>query len=93
MNKQQISELAELRSASDGTSLITMYIPSNYQLAIITKKLISELAEASNIKNKTVRKDVIISLKGALATLRVEGGHHAPQNGLVLVAGVVGQHV
>ena len=32
MNKQIISYLNDVRSKSDGTSLITLYIPSEYNL-------------------------------------------------------------
>lgn len=87
VNKNFIRQLLELRSESRGTSLITLLIPSGYSLAIITKKLNSELSEGSNIKSKSVREDVMTALRSSLQTIKNCKFHTAPLNGLVLIAG------
>ena len=87
--KATVQQMAKLKSESGGTSLVTMYIPSNYSLGIVSKTFTSELSTASNIKDKTVRKDVITALKSAMETIRSSKMHTAPENGLVLCSGLV----
>jgi peptide subunit release factor 1 (eRF1) len=87
-----LQSLAKCVSSINGTNLITLYIPANYNLSLIIKQLNTELSTASNIKDKNVRKSVITSLKRSIeniSSLPVI----APSNGLVLCAGENGQHL
>lgn len=88
ITKEFIKQLSTLKSETRGTSLITLYIPSGYSLGIVTKKLASELSEGSNIKAKNVRESVLSALKSSLQSLKAYKLHNAPENGLVLCAGV-----
>lgn len=92
MNKEEILQISNLRAASGSTSLITMLIPSGYQIALISDRINTELSTASKIQNKIVRKDVISALKGLINSLK-GCGHVAPLNGLVLLSGIVGHRV
>lgn len=85
--KELIKNLIELRSSTGGTSLVTMLIPSKYNLSIVTTKLTTELSTATNIKDKLVRSSTITALKSAIGALRMSKLHTAPENGLVLCAG------
>lgn len=87
MDYQFIRDLGSARSNSGGTSLVTMYVPSNFALSLVSEKLTSELSTAPNIKSKAVRKDVISALKSAMSALKSYNKHQAPSNGLVLCAG------
>lgn len=86
-NRQIVRILSEVTSESRGTSLVTMYVPPNQNLGIVTKSLTTELSTASNIKDKTVRKDVISALKSLFETIKSSNWHNAPENGIVLCAG------
>lgn len=87
LDRQMIRTLSEATSESRGTSLVTIYIPSNQNFGIITKSLTNELSTASNIKDKTVRKDVISALKSLSETVKSFNWHNAPENGVVLCSG------
>ena len=87
MDYQSLRNIDSAKSASGGTSLITLYIPSNYAMSLVSEKLMSELSTASNIKNKNVRKDVISALKSAMSTIKSYNKYVAPENGLILCAG------
>lgn len=87
VTKKFVEQLSELKSETRGTSLVTLLIPSGYSLAIITKKLNSELSEGSNIKSKNVREDVLTALRSSIQTIKNCKLHMAPENGLVLCAG------
>lgn len=89
MNKQFISYLNDVRSKSDGTSLITLYIPSEYNLWLAVDFLVQERSSASNIKDKNVRNDVISALKTGIYNLKSLGTNLAPKNGLVLCCGEI----
>lgn len=91
ITKETVQEISKLKSESGGTSLVTIYMPSNYSLNIVNKTLTSELSTASNIKDKTVKKDVITALKSAMETIKSTKMHTAPENGLVLCSGLVTQ--
>lgn len=82
-----IKKMRDTTSASGGTSLITFYIPSGYDLSLSLDKLTSEMSTAHNIKSKIVRKDVITALKTGLYQLKNYKRSKAPENGLVLCTG------
>lgn len=81
-----VKKLSVLKSSINGTDLVTLYIPPNYSLAIVTESIVTELGTASNIKDKNVRKSVISSLKSCQQTIKSSKYHKAPENGLVLLA-------
>ena len=87
-SKDLIKELSKVKSASTGTSLVPMHIPSNYQISLISKKLTNELSTASNIKDKTVQKNTISALKSAIIAIKSSGWNVAPENGFVMCSGV-----
>ena len=82
-----LKNLNEVKSQSGGTSLITFYIPSSYDLSLVSAKMTIELSTASNIKDKTVRKDVTTALKRSQYQIKNYGKAKAPMNGLVLCSG------
>ena len=86
-NKEFIQFLANLKSQSGGTSLVTYYIPSGYPIALISKRIATELSTGNNIKDKNVSKAVLTALKSASQILKTSKLHNAPENGLVLCAG------
>lgn len=86
-NKEFIQWLANLRSQTGGTSLVTYYIPAGYSIALISKKINTELSTGNNIKDKNVSKAVLTALKSASQLLKMSKLHSAPANGLVLCAG------
>ena len=88
-NKDFIKSLSNAKSMSRGTSLITYYLPSESSIWLAVNKLNQELSTASNIKSKTVRKDVITALKSSLHILKTYKGSNAPSNGLVLCSGII----
>ncbi len=85
-SKHIVHGLSEMRSQTGGTSLVTLQIPGNYSMGLISKSLSSELGTAANIKDKSVRKSVVAALKSSLVAIK-KFGHTAPENGLVLCAG------
>jgi peptide subunit release factor 1 (eRF1) len=82
-----VKELSLAKANSGGTSLVTLYIPGGYTMSLISEKITSELSTAPNIKNKSVRKDVISALKSIQSSIKSFSKHVAPENGLVVCAG------
>ena len=76
-------------SLSGGTSLITMYIPPNGKMSIFARKLNNEYGLTSNIKSKTVQKDIKTALKSALQQLNLYKDPRAPPNGFLLCSGII----
>lgn len=87
MDYNSVRNLSLSKANSSGTSLVTLYIPGGYTMSLVSEKLTSELSTAPNIKNKTVKKDVISALKSAQNIIKSFNKHNAPVNGLVLCAG------
>ena len=88
ITKETLAELSNASSLSGGTSLITLHIPSNYSMSLVLNKLNTELGTATNIKDKSVRKDVISGLKSGIESIKSYKKSLAPENGLVLISGV-----
>ena len=86
MSKDTVKQLSELKSSIGGTNLVTLHIPSNYAMSLVSETLTSELSTAENIKDKNVRKSVTTALKSSIQTIKSCRMHHAPINGLVLCA-------
>ena len=58
-------------------------------MSISTRKLNLEYRLASNIKSKTVQKDIKIALKSALQQLSLYKESRAPDHGFLLCTGVI----
>ena len=86
-SKEEIKKLSVATSETDGTSLITLYIPGNAQLSQFITRLTKEMSSAQNIKDKAVRQEVQYALKSGIQALRSYPGYIAPDNGLILLSG------
>ena len=87
MDKEFIQYLSQAKSTTGGTSLVTMYIPGNTDLWLVSSTLSSELSTSQNIKSKPVKKGVQSALKAAQNQIKMWNGSKAPSNGLVLCSG------
>lgn len=83
--KRKIQELEKYRGR--GTELITLYIPPDKNIPDITSQLRSELSQASNIKSKQTRTNVLAGIEAILSRLKYF--RKPPKNGMVLISGVV----
>tara|TARA_Y100000310_G_scaffold344780_1_gene459461 strand:- start:1846 stop:2937 length:1092 start_codon:yes stop_codon:yes gene_type:complete len=83
--KQFVNKLASFRGRH--TELVSVYVPSGYDLTKIIQHLAQEQGTASNIKDKTTRNHVIDSLEKMIRHLRVIG--KTPENGLAVFCGNV----
>lgn len=81
--KKKIDELKEMKG--EGTELISLYIPPNYNVNQEVSRLRTEYSEAANIKSKSTRKHVQAAIKTILQTLK--GTNKAPENGIAVFAG------
>ncbi|RLI83366.1 peptide chain release factor 1 [Archaeoglobales archaeon] len=70
-----------------GTELITLYIPPDKNIADVASQLRSELSQASNIKSKQTRTNVLAGLEAILNRLKFF--RKPPKNGMVIISGVV----
>ncbi|MBN2331407.1 MAG: helix-turn-helix domain-containing protein [Candidatus Aenigmarchaeota archaeon] len=82
-----IKKLAAIRGRH--TELITIYVPAGSNLNIVADQVKQEQGTASNIKSKTVRKNVL----GALEKINQHLKHYrqTPPNGLALFCGNVSE--
>lgn len=80
-----INELKGIRGRH--TELVSIYIPSGYDLNKIINHVAQEQGTASNIKDKNTRKNVIDSLEKVVRHLRLF--KRTPENGLAVFAGNV----
>ncbi len=78
-----VKELEKIRGRH--TELVSVYIPSDYDMNKIIQHLQQEQGTASNIKDARTRKNVIDSLEKAIRHLRLF--KRTPENGLALFAG------
>jgi len=83
--KKLINELKDLRSRH--TELVSVYVPSGFNINVVRNQISQEQALASNIKSKATRKNVLIALDKALTELKYY--KVTPPNGLVVFAGNV----
>lgn len=87
VTKDFVYWLSTVKSQTGGTSLVTYFIPGGYPIALISKRINSELSTGNNIKDKNVSKAVLTALKSSAQILKNSKLHNAPENGLVLCAG------
>ena len=71
------------------TELVSVYIPSGYDITKITTHLAQEQGTASNIKSKSTQKNVIDALERMLQHLKLF--NQTPPNGLAVFAGNVAE--
>ncbi len=83
--KKLIKELEKIKGRH--TELVSVYIPSGYNLVEMINMLEAERSTAMNIKSKTTRKNVLAALEKILHYLRLL--KKLPENGLVIFCGNV----
>lgn len=81
--KKFVNNLKKIRGRH--TELVSVYIPAGYDLNKIINHLAQEQGTASNIKDKSTRKNVIDSLEKMIRHLRLF--KRTPENGLAIFAG------
>jgi len=81
--KRFIKELEQVRGRH--TELVSVYVPSGYEIIKIIQHLQQEQGTAENIKDKNTRLHVIDSLERAVRHLRLY--KKTPENGLAIFAG------
>lgn len=82
-----IKKLAAIRGRH--TELITIYVPSGSNLNIVADQVKQEQGTASNIKSKTVRKNVLAALEKTTQHLKYY--RQTPQNGLAIFCGNISE--
>ncbi len=83
--KRKLEELEKYKGR--GTELITLYIPPDKNIADVSNQLRSELSQASNIKSKQTRTNVMAGLEAILN--RLKHFKKPPEHGMVIISGVV----
>ena len=87
--RKKLKELSEMKG--QGTELITIYIPPDYQVSEITNKLREEAGQAMNIKSKQTRKSVTSAIERLIHALK--NMKKPPEHGLVLFSGNINDKV
>lgn len=82
-----INELEKIRGRH--TELVTVYIPTGYNLAKVVEQIRSEQSTAQNIKSKAVRKNVLGALERILQHLKLY--RVTPEKGLAIFCGNVSE--
>lgn len=74
-----------------GTELISVYIPPDFEMAKVLTQLREEQGTASNIKSKTTRKNVMAALERIIQFLRtyIDTNRKPPPNGMAIFSGNV----
>jgi peptide chain release factor subunit 1 len=85
--KKFVKELEKFKGRH--TELVSVYIPSGYDLNLITNHIAQEQGTASNIKSKQTRENVIGALEKMLQHLRLF--KRTPPNGLAVFSGNVAE--
>ncbi|MEM5853303.1 MAG: peptide chain release factor aRF-1 [Candidatus Aenigmatarchaeota archaeon] len=83
--KKLIKELEKIRGRH--TELVSVYIPSGYNLTEAMNQLFQEKGTANNIKSKSTRKNVLAALEKIIQHLKLF--RKTPDNGLVIFCGNV----
>jgi len=85
--RKLLEELEKIRGRH--TELVSVYIPTEYNLQEIVNMLRQEYTLTENVKNKTVRNNVLAAIDKILQELRFY--NKTPKNGLVLFSGNVSE--
>ena len=83
--RKLIKELEKIRGRH--TELVSVYIPSGYNIVEVSNQLFQEKSTASNIKSKTTRKNVLAALEKIIQHLKLF--KQTPPNGLIVFCGNV----
>ncbi len=70
-----------------GTELISLYIPHDKQIHEVASQLREEFGQASNIKSRVTRQNVMSAIESLLSRLKLIP--KAPENGVVIFCGAV----
>ncbi len=81
--KKRLRQLREFRGS--GTELISVYIPARSPIHETTNKLREEMSQASNIKSKSTRTNVIGALERIIGYLKLYKS--TPDNGIAVFCG------
>jgi len=79
----QINHLNSIRAY--GTSLVSFYITSSSDISIVNSRLTKEMSDSSNIKDKSVRKDVQSALRSMQHYFK--SLKQIPDNGVAIFSG------
>jgi len=85
--KKLLKELEKIKGRH--TELVSVYVPSGYNITDIINQIRSEQETAANIKSKTVKKNVMGALEKILQHLKLY--KKTPENGLVVFSGNVSE--
>ncbi|MCX8200106.1 MAG: peptide chain release factor aRF-1 [Candidatus Micrarchaeota archaeon] len=86
--KKKVAELSKIRGS--GTELISLYIPPKYPIGDVAGRLRSEYSQASNIKSKQTRNNVLGALERILNFLK--HFNQPPDNGIAIFAGNISKN-
>ncbi len=86
--KRYLAELAKIHGS--GTELISLYIPPKYPIGEVAARLRSEYSQASNIKSKQTRNNVLGALERILNFLKHFNA--PPETGIAIFAGNVSKN-
>jgi peptide chain release factor subunit 1 len=91
LTKEELEELIEQLEQYKGrqTELITVYIPSGYDVNSVQKQLEAEKSTAKNIKSTSTRKNVMEALEKIVRHLKEF--KKTPENGLAVFCGNISQ--
>ncbi|PIO00537.1 peptide chain release factor 1 [archaeon CG10_big_fil_rev_8_21_14_0_10_43_11] len=84
--KKLLKKLEAIRGR--GTELISVYIPDEYNINIMSDQLSTERSMAVNIKSKSTRKNVLAALEKILGELKKY--QKTPQKGMIIFCGNTG---
>lgn len=89
LNREELEEFLEMMSEHRGraTELISVYVPSGYDINQVSRQLEAEKSTAKNIKSTSTRKNVTESLEKIVRILK--DYKVTPERGLVIFAGDV----
>lgn len=83
--KKQLKKLEQYRGS--GTELISVYIPAGSQIHEMNNKLREEMSQASNIKSKSTKLNVLGALERIMNHFKLY--KRTPENGIAVFAGNV----
>ena len=89
LSKKELKDLVETLGEYKGkhTELITVYIPSDYDINTVQKQLEAEKSTAKNIKSTTTKNNVLDALEKIVRVLKAY--KKTPENGLAIFCGNV----
>lgn len=82
--KKELEELGSIKG--QGTELISLYIPYDFDRSSISSKLTDELSQSSNIKSKTTKKNVQGALEKIIHYLKTVN-YQIPKHGVAIFCG------